>query len=161
MIKTFIITVSNLSFRHWLSPKAEPAGAATVASAGAKGAIVVGSERPVAVARSFSEPVTEGEISERYTAIRDAIAKSAAQNVKQLYIIDHGYLSLNGGNLGYLHGKGICAIICCAFFQAFRDLTTLHEMGYELQKFSLVDQFPHTSHIESIMLFKKLLVETV
>ena len=59
-----------------------------------------------------------------------------------------------------LNAKVIVYVSCNPGTQA-RDLTTLHEMGYELQKFSLVDQFPHTSHIESIMLFKKLLVETV
>ena len=59
-----------------------------------------------------------------------------------------------------LNAKVIVYVSCNPGTQA-RDLITLHEMGYELQKFSLVDQFPHTSHIESIMLFKKLLVETV
>jgi len=36
-----------------------------------------------------------------------------------------------------------------------RDAIELKEAGYELQKLTLVDQFPHTSHIESIMLFEK------
>jgi len=27
--------------------------------------------------------------------------------------------------------------------------------GYEIKKISLVDQFPHTSHIETIVLFEK------
>jgi tRNA/tmRNA/rRNA uracil-C5-methylase (TrmA/RlmC/RlmD family) len=59
-----------------------------------------------------------------------------------------------------LNAKVIIYVSCNPGTQA-RDLITLHEMGYELQKFSLVDQFPHTSHIESIMIFKKSLVETV
>jgi 23S rRNA (uracil-5-)-methyltransferase RumA len=36
-----------------------------------------------------------------------------------------------------------------------RDASTLQENGYILEKFSLVDQFPHTSHIEAIGLFLK------
>ena len=59
-----------------------------------------------------------------------------------------------------LNAKVIIYVSCNPATQA-RDLKTLHEMGYELQKFSLVDQFPHTSHIESIMLFKKSLIETI
>ena len=59
-----------------------------------------------------------------------------------------------------LKAKVIIYVSCNPATQA-RDLITLHEMGYELQKFTLVDQFPHTSHIESIMLFKKSLIETI
>ena len=36
-----------------------------------------------------------------------------------------------------------------------RDTATLREHGYEVVKLSLVDQFPHTSHIESVALFRK------
>ena len=36
-----------------------------------------------------------------------------------------------------------------------RDLFTLQEAGYKLIKFCLVDQFPHTSHVESIALLQK------
>lgn len=36
-----------------------------------------------------------------------------------------------------------------------RDMATLAEFGYVLKKFSLVDQFPHTAHIESVALFEK------
>ncbi len=36
-----------------------------------------------------------------------------------------------------------------------RDAIELKEAGYQLKKLTLVDQFPHTSHIESIMLFEK------
>lgn len=34
-----------------------------------------------------------------------------------------------------------------------RDAATLSENGYRLQRFTLVDQFPHTSHIEAVGLF--------
>jgi 23S rRNA (uracil1939-C5)-methyltransferase len=37
-----------------------------------------------------------------------------------------------------------------------RDLVTLAESGYVVEKFSLVDQFPHTSHIESVALLRKV-----
>ena len=53
-----------------------------------------------------------------------------------------------------LNAKVIVYVSCNPATQA-RDLVTLNEMGYQLKKFSLVDQFPHTSHIESIMLFEK------
>ncbi len=59
-----------------------------------------------------------------------------------------------------LNAKVIIYVSCNPATQA-RDLITLQEMGYKLKKFSLVDQFPHTSHIESIMLFKKSLIETI
>lgn len=36
-----------------------------------------------------------------------------------------------------------------------RDTSLLREAGYELKKISLVDQFPHTSHIETVALFEK------
>ena len=36
-----------------------------------------------------------------------------------------------------------------------RDTELLREAGYELKKISLVDQFPHTSHIETVALFEK------
>ena len=31
----------------------------------------------------------------------------------------------------------------------------LREAGYEIKKISLVDQFPHTAHIETVVLFEK------
>lgn len=37
-----------------------------------------------------------------------------------------------------------------------RDTATLNEAGYEMKKFTLVDQFPHTGHIESVALFIKV-----
>ncbi len=36
-----------------------------------------------------------------------------------------------------------------------RDTETLMQAGYKISKMSLVDQFPHTAHIESIVLFEK------
>lgn len=36
-----------------------------------------------------------------------------------------------------------------------RDIGILREHGYELKKYSLVDQFPHTAHIESVALFER------
>ncbi len=59
-----------------------------------------------------------------------------------------------------LNAKKIIYVSCNPSTQA-RDLATLTEMGYKLEKFSLVDQFPHTAHIESIMLFSRSFVKTV
>ncbi|MEL6802424.1 MAG: 23S rRNA (uracil(1939)-C(5))-methyltransferase RlmD [Bacteroidota bacterium] len=36
-----------------------------------------------------------------------------------------------------------------------RDTEQLYLAGYSIQKMSLVDQFPHTSHIETVVLFEK------
>ena len=36
-----------------------------------------------------------------------------------------------------------------------RDTIELSAAGYELKKLSLVDQFPHTSHIETVTMFER------
>lgn len=53
-----------------------------------------------------------------------------------------------------LGAKRIVYISCNPSTQA-RDAKTLQEAGYSLTKLSLVDQFPHTSHIEAVGLFEK------
>lgn len=53
-----------------------------------------------------------------------------------------------------LGAKRMVYVSCNPATQA-RDIEQLAIAGYALQKFSLVDQFPHTSHVESVMLLEK------
>ncbi len=53
-----------------------------------------------------------------------------------------------------LGAENIVYISCNPSTQA-RDTDTLLKEGYELQKLSLVDQFPHTGHIEAIAKYKR------
>jgi 23S rRNA (uracil1939-C5)-methyltransferase len=54
-----------------------------------------------------------------------------------------------------LNANRIVYISCNPATQA-RDIETLNDFGYQLKKFSLVDQFPHTSHVECVALFDKV-----
>ena len=53
-----------------------------------------------------------------------------------------------------LSATRIVYISCNPSTQA-RDMEALAEFGYQLRRFSLVDQFPHTAHVESVALFTK------
>ena len=54
-----------------------------------------------------------------------------------------------------LGAKRIVYVSCNPATQA-RDIKILKEFGgYELKKLSMVDQFPHTSHVEAVALFEK------
>lgn len=53
-----------------------------------------------------------------------------------------------------LNAKHIVYVSCNPGTQA-RDIEILTEAGYQLEKISLVDQFPHTSHVEAIAKFVK------
>lgn len=53
-----------------------------------------------------------------------------------------------------LNAKHIVYVSCNPSTQA-RDMEELFNANYQLKKISLVDQFPHTSHIEAVALFTK------
>ncbi|GAB5363986.1 hypothetical protein AAMO2058_000930700 [Amorphochlora amoebiformis] len=52
-------------------------------------------------------------------------------------------------------GASQIVYVSCNPASQVRDAMVLEEAGYSLHKFSLVDQFPHTSHIETVALFRK------
>ena len=51
-----------------------------------------------------------------------------------------------------LNAQQIVYVSCNPSTQA-RDMEELFEANYELKKLSLVDQFPHTAHVEAVALF--------
>ena len=53
-----------------------------------------------------------------------------------------------------LNAERLVYVSCNPATQA-RDTERLVNAGYSLKKFSLVDQFPHTAHIETVVLFEK------
>jgi len=53
-----------------------------------------------------------------------------------------------------LNAKQIVYVSCNPSTQA-RDAQTMAAAGYALKRLSLVDQFPHTSHIEAVALFER------
>lgn len=52
-----------------------------------------------------------------------------------------------------LRAKRLVYVSCNPATQA-RDLVTLKEAGYALREFKLVDQFPHTAHVEAVALLE-------
>lgn len=54
-----------------------------------------------------------------------------------------------------INADRIVYVSCNPATQA-RDTVEFMSNGYQLTKFSLVDQFPHTSHIETVVLFEKV-----
>lgn len=54
----------------------------------------------------------------------------------------------------HLGAKRMVYVSCNPATQA-RDTVMLREAGYDIVKMSMVDQFPHTAHIETIVLFEK------
>tara|TARA_Y100000385_G_scaffold14312_1_gene14579 strand:- start:2508 stop:3977 length:1470 start_codon:yes stop_codon:yes gene_type:complete len=59
-----------------------------------------------------------------------------------------------------INADRIVYVSCNPATQA-RDTEELRNHGYELKKISLVDQFPHTSHIETVVLFEKTIDNTI
>lgn len=52
-----------------------------------------------------------------------------------------------------LNAERMVYVSCNPATQA-RDIEQLYQSGYEIKKMSLVDQFPHTSHVESVVLLE-------
>ena len=59
-----------------------------------------------------------------------------------------------------INADRIVYVSCNPATQA-RDTVELKNHGYIIKKISLIDQFPHTSHIETVVLFEKTIVNTI
>jgi 23S rRNA (uracil-5-)-methyltransferase RumA len=53
-----------------------------------------------------------------------------------------------------LEARRMVYVSCNPATQA-RDMEALREFGYVLKRFSVVDQFPHTAHVEAVALFER------
>lgn len=53
-------------------------------------------------------------------------------------------------------GAGRIVYISCNPATQARDANMMAQEGYKMMKLSLVDQFPHTSHIEAIAVFERM-----
>lgn len=85
----------------------------------------------------FEHPEYQGKI--RTLILDPARAGVAPKTMKKI-------IGLNAERMVY--------VSCNPATQA-RDIEQLALAGYELKKFSLVDQFPHTSHVESVVLLER------
>ena len=59
-----------------------------------------------------------------------------------------------------INADRIVYVSCNPATQA-RDTEEMRNNGYQIKKISLVDQFPHTSHIETVVLFEKISIDTI
>jgi 23S rRNA (uracil1939-C5)-methyltransferase len=85
------------------------------------------------------------------------IVASAIKNKIKTIILDPARAGIAPKTLQKIIGLNADRMIyvsCNPATQA-RDTEILREAGYEIKKISLVDQFPHTAHIETVVLFEK------
>jgi 23S rRNA (uracil-5-)-methyltransferase RumA len=85
------------------------------------------------------------------------IAHPAYQNKIKTIILDPARAGIAPKTLQKiinLNADRMVYVSCNPATQA-RDTELLSDAGYQIKKMSLVDQFPHTSHIETVVLFEK------
>ena len=83
------------------------------------------------------------------------IASDRDLSLLKEYIIAKGIAPKTLKKIININADRIVYVSCNPATQA-RDTVELMENGYQISKMSLVDQFPHTSHIETVVLFEKL-----